>query len=67
MNLISCALCGGFYIHRRMIVDKQEYVPVSRVSEVLGDPVEETLIENENPPTTLLKRNINNNDNASDV
>ena len=59
MNIISCALCGGFYIHRRMIVDKQEYAPVSHVSNVLGDPVEETLIENDCTPTTLLKRNIN--------
>ena len=67
MNLISCALCGGFYIHRRMIVDKQEYVPVSRVSEVLGDPVEETLIENDTPSTTLLKRNINSTVSASNV
>ena len=67
MNLISCALCGGFYIHRRMIVDKQEYAPVSHVSDILGDPVEETLIENDNPPTNLLKRNINNAISVSNV
>lgn len=59
MNIISVMLCGGFYVHRRMIVDKQEYAPVSHVSDVLSDPVEETLIENNNPPTNLLKRNIN--------
>ena len=26
VNLVSGVLCGGFYIHRQMIVDKQEYV-----------------------------------------
>lgn len=59
MNIISALLCGGFYVHRRMIVDKQEYEPVSHVSDVLSNPVEETLIENHNPPSMLLKRNIN--------
>lgn len=60
MNIISVLLCGGFYVHRQMIVDKQEYEPVSHVSDVLSDPVEETLIENDNPLSTVLKRNINN-------
>jgi len=50
-----------------MIVDKQEYAPVSHVSNVLCDPVEETLIENDNPPTNLLKRNINNAVSVSNV
>jgi hypothetical protein len=50
-----------------MIVDKQEYTPVSHVSDILGDPVEETLIENDNPPTNLLKRNINSVISVSNV
>jgi len=63
MNIISVLLCGGFYVHRRMIVDKQEYTPIYNITRI-NEPVEETIIQDDPIPSVLLKRNINN---ASDT
>ena len=59
MNVLSAILCGGFYVHRRMIVDKQEYTPIHHIRRI-NEVVEENLIQDNPNPHVLLKRNINN-------
>lgn len=59
MNIISVMLCGGFYVHRQMIVDKQEYTPIHHIHERINEPTEETSLQHNHISNVLIKRNIN--------